>query len=118
MPDVPWLWGLLIVAVAGVVAFAIWKGRGLKISKNDSGLGIEVEKADSPQAGISVGRGIRIENSTVGDVSGVKNSEATPGGSVDVAHNARLENARVGDISGVKGKATPRSPDAAKADNE
>lgn len=118
MPDVPWLWGLLIVAVAGVVAFAIWKGRGIKISKSESGLGIEVEKADAKHSGINVGRGIRIESSTVGDIAGVKNSDSTLGSSIDVARNAKLKDAQVGDIAGVKGKCTPCSPHDESVDNK
>jgi hypothetical protein len=56
-------------------------------------------------AGISVGHGLTITNSRVGDIAGVKVSgegQVVPPGPVDVARDARVQDAEVGDIAGVK----------------
>jgi len=60
----------------------------------------------APQgAGISVGHGLTITNSRVGDIAGVKVSgegQVVPPGPIDVARDARVQDAEVGDIAGVK----------------
>jgi hypothetical protein len=58
-----------------------------------------------PGEGISVGRGLTITNSRVGDIVGVKLSsgkDVTPPGRIDVARDARIQDAEVGDITGLK----------------
>ena len=59
----------------------------------------------APGEGISVGRGLTITNSRVGDIVGVKLSsgkEVTSPGRIDVARDARIQDAEVGDIAGLK----------------
>jgi len=58
-----------------------------------------------PGEGISVGRGLTITKSRVGDIVGVKLSsgeDVTPSGRIDVARGARIQDAEVGDIAGLK----------------
>jgi TIR domain len=61
---------------------------------------------DAPRDGsISVGRGLTITNSRVGDIAGVKVSgpgDVAPPGRIDVAREARIHDAQVGDIAGMK----------------
>jgi TIR domain len=59
----------------------------------------------SPGSGISVGQGLTITNSRIGDIAGVKVSgegQVVAPGPIDVARNARLKDAEVEDIAGVK----------------
>ena len=60
-----------------------------------------------PSEGISVGHGLAITNSRVGDIVGVKMSGGTDvssPGRIDVARDARIQDAEVGDIAGLKTK--------------
>jgi TIR domain len=63
------------------------------------------QEGAAPGEGISVGRGLTITNSRVGDIVGVKLSGgkgvAAPG-LIDVARDARIQDAEVGDIAGLK----------------
>lgn len=55
--------------------------------------------------GISVGEGLIIKNSRVGDIVGVKASgdaAINPPGRIEVARGAHIEDAEVGDVAGVK----------------
>ena len=58
-----------------------------------------------PGAGISVGHGLIITNSRIGDIAGIKMSgeeQVVSPRPIDVARDARVEDAEVGDIAGVK----------------
>ena len=75
-------------------------GEILGTSPADSG-----HREAAPQgAGISVGRGLAITNSRIGDIAGVKMSgveQVVPPEQIDVARDARITDAEVGDIAGV-----------------
>ncbi|WP_429886358.1 hypothetical protein [Geoalkalibacter halelectricus] len=113
MPQEPLIWIILILAAALVIALALWKGRGLRVSKNREGFSIEVEQAgDAGEAEnasgkdgkISVAREARIEESDAGDIAGVKTEDTLPLPTppVEVGTGLRVKKARVGDIVGVK----------------
>jgi len=79
---------------------------GLLLDAVGEAVGMPPLRTPSEQdEGISVGRGLVITGSRVGDIVGVKASEggdiAAPG-RIDVAQGARIENAELGDIAGVK----------------
>ena len=63
------------------------------------------QQGAAPGEGISVGRGLTITNSRVGDIVGVKLSggkDVAPPGRIDVARDGRIQHAEVGDIAGLK----------------
>ncbi len=64
------------------------------------------QREGAPQgAGISVGHGLTVTNSRIGDIAGIKVSgegQVVAPGPIDVARNACLKDAEVGDIAGVK----------------
>ena len=92
---------VLIVCVTIVVLYALWKGRGLVLTKSS----IKVEGAQAPANEIDVGRNAVIEGSQIGDVAGMvvqnaSTSEVAP--KVSVLDGANIKDAKVGDIVGVK----------------
>jgi hypothetical protein len=58
-------------------------------------------------AGVSVGAGLQINNSEVGNVTGVRGP--TPGGNVDVLKGATINNTKTGDITGVESVPRPKT---------
>ena len=91
---------ILIPCLTLVVLYALWKGRGLVISKSS----IEVKGAES-RGSVSVGKGLVIEGSKVGDVAGViaKNAAAPAmPGDIDVLDSARIKDSEVGDVAAIK----------------
>lgn len=117
MPQDSLVWIVLIVAAALVIALAVWKGRGFRLSKGKEGFSVEVERSqgggDKParSSRISVAKGAQIEAARVGDIAGVKTAGRPPptGRAIDVASGSRIKDAEVGDIVGVK--QTERDPD-------
>lgn len=96
-------WYFVIAGLVIVLALAIWKGRGIRIRKGS----ITVDAVrETPATGISVAAGVRIEGSSVGDITGVSISgkAATPAAKVpvDVLRGGTVKDATVGDVTGVK----------------
>ena len=113
MPNDPLIWIILILAVALIVALALWKGRGLRVSKDRDGFSVEVERSSEGNTGgeskgttdgIRVAEGARIKESRVGDIAGVKTLSAAPAvdKDIEVASGVRINKAEVGDIVGDK----------------
>lgn len=68
-------------------------------------LGVDRAGAAAPAGGISVGEGMTIKNSRVGDIVGVKvsgDATITPPGRIEVARGAHIEDTEAGDVAGVK----------------
>lgn len=105
MPDNPIVWIVAIVATAIVVVFALWKGQVVEVELKPPRLRFK-RRGGGEDTGISVASGMTIENSTTGDIAGVKTSAphgpAETGDRVSVAQGARLSGARTGDIVGIK----------------
>ena len=116
MPKDLSFWILLVLVIGGVVALALYLRRGLILRKDKKGFLIQVEKdepAPASESGIQVGKGARIEGSTVGDISGLKVEGSgdvdAHGQSINVFEDGKLKDAKVGDISGVKKSQPPKS---------
>jgi hypothetical protein len=101
---------LIIAAVLAAVLFAIWKGRGLTLSKDKDGIKIAVKEGTMPpppaRQQISVASGAKIEGSTTGDIAGFKvrgGGAAAPAGTdISVLDRGRVKDSAVGDIAAVK----------------
>jgi hypothetical protein len=115
MPDDPTTWIVAIIVVGAVVAFAIWRGNFVEFQAKPFKLRF---KRDAPApgaegSGISVGKGMKITGSKVGDIAGVKTSG--PAGAraprVSVGEGARIEDSEAGDIAGVKSGGGKPRPD-------
>jgi hypothetical protein len=68
-------------------------------------LGMAPRGIHSPESGtaISVGEGLVIKNSRVGDIVGVKGGAPTPStGRIEVGRGGRIEDSETGDIAGIK----------------
>lgn len=113
MPQDPVVWIVLIAAVAVVFALAVWFGRGITVRKDDKGFELTVQESNpqskqnssqqSNNQGVSVGEGLVIKGSKVGDIAGIKGaSQSGENQPVTVAKNAQIEASEVGDIAGVK----------------
>lgn len=96
-------WYLLIACGALILALAIWKGRGITVSK-------DTIKVDAPEApggsGVNVANGVRVKG-RVGNITGVSisGSDGTIQGPqpVNVLHDATVsEDGSVGDVVGVE----------------
>jgi hypothetical protein len=98
---------VLTVAVALVAGVLAWRGYVVRLRRGSSGLEATFDKPrDAPAGAISVGKGMAIEEGSVGDISGIKTQTmgATPAdaGPIDVLEGAKVKDAHLGDISGVK----------------
>lgn len=104
MPDNPIVWIIAILALAVVVIVALWKGQMVEVDLKPPRLRFKRHGENS--GGVTVGSGMTIENSTTGDIAGVK-STGVGGpvggeGTISVAQGARITGATTGDIAGVK----------------
>ncbi len=102
MPDNPWIWLLAIVVVGAVVLFALRRGGNVQAGVGPTSLKFEARK-EPEGTDVSVLDAARIEESAVGDVTGL--AEASPPARqtrVDVAKGAKITGSTVGDISGVR----------------
>jgi hypothetical protein len=106
--DNPIVWIILIIVVGLVVGYALWKGRGLKIRKDKNGISIETEGEKPGMQNISVGKNLKIKNSTVGDIAGkkIEGVDASPDSkeNIDVLNGGTIERSQVGDIIGSENK--------------
>ena len=102
MPDNPLVWIIAILALAVVVIVALWKGQMVEVELKPLRLKFKRHGGDGT-GGVSVGSGLKVENSKLGDIAGVKGAGAAlPEGSVTVAQGARIAGSTTGDIVGVK----------------
>jgi len=112
MPENAYVWIAIVVVVGMVVALAIWKGRGLRLKRDQGAFSVEVDAAsgrlgNSPDSRrIRVGNQIDIADAEVGNIKGVQSdSVGTPDREdVEVATGARITGSRVGDIVGAEHK--------------
>jgi hypothetical protein len=114
MPNDPTTWIVAIVVFSAVVAFAIWRGDFVEFQLRPFKLRFKRHsRASAPEDGeISIGKGITVSRSRVGDIAGIKSSESIPtqGVRLSVGDAAKIEASEVGDIVGVKtGEPTPAS---------
>jgi len=112
LPNDPTVYIILIVVLALVVGFAVWRRYNVVLKRGDTelrleqpsesaGAGTAADRGAAP-AGVSVGQGMSISNSKVGNITGVKAmGRVSPIPSVDVLSGAKAENAEIGDITGV-----------------
>ena len=112
LPNDPTVYIILIVVLALVVGFAVWRRYNVVLKRGDTELRLEqpsesagartaADRGAAP-AGVSVGQGMSISNSKVGNITGVKAmGRVSPIPSVDVLSGAKAENAEIGDITGV-----------------
>ena len=113
MPDNPWIWVLAILIGGAVLIFALRRGGKVEAGVGPTSLKFEARK--EPEATeVSVLDKGRIEDSKVGDVTGVSGgvSGAAPTGPtrVKVAEGAEIRGSTVGDISGVRLDGGKRGP--------
>lgn len=109
--DNPWVWITGIIAIAAVVALALWLNRGLKFKKNQDGVSLELEGdsagTSKPQSKVSVGEGLRV--GSCGEVGNIVGKEGDAGETaVDVLKDAEISG-KAGDITGVSRKGKPES---------
>lgn len=93
-------WWLIIALVGTVVLFAIWKGTGLRLTRDKEGnMSIQVDERKQARDITSVGEGLEVgKGGEVGNVTG----DATGGdGDVEVMKGAKVSG-KVGDITGKK----------------
>ncbi len=103
----PVAWVVLIAFVAAAVVFLVWRRYTVVVRKGDVELRLE-RPPDGGSADITVGKGLKIKGSQVGDITGAK----ITGGdaklpAADVASGAKIENSKVGDIAGVVQESPP-----------
>ncbi|HVM83259.1 MAG TPA: hypothetical protein VMW18_05170 [Candidatus Binatia bacterium] len=108
LPNDPTVYIILIVVLALVVGFAVWRRYNVVLKRGDTELRLEQPSENAgagpgaATAGVSVGQGMTISNSKVGNITGVKAmGRVSPIPSVDVLSGAKAENAEIGDITGV-----------------
>jgi hypothetical protein len=85
-------WYVLIGAGLVVVVLALWKGRGLRVSKGK----IEVDR----ELQVQVAEGIELRDAKVKDVIGVQGPAPVSG--VAVMNNAKISGGEVGNIVGYR----------------
>src|SRR5262245_6974298 len=108
LPNDPVVWTILIVLVAAVLGFAIWRRYSVVVRKGDTELRLERPEDGTSGGGVSVAGGARITNSTVGNGTGAQISGGTTTPSVEVAKGAKISGSKVGDITGVQ-QSPPKS---------
>ena len=101
IPNDPVVWTILIVVVAAVLGFAIFRRYSVVVRKGDSEL--RLERPDEQGSGaVDVLSKATIQDSTVGNITG---AQMAAGGArppkVDVAGGAKISNSKVGDVTGV-----------------
>jgi ABC-type transporter Mla subunit MlaD len=112
MPENAYVWIAIVVVVGIVVALAIWKGRGLRLKRDQGAFSVEVDAESGKPRGspdsrrIRVGNQVEINDAEVGNIKGVQSdSVGTPDREdVEVATGARIRGSRVGDIVGAEHK--------------
>ena len=102
---------IIVVGIIILGCLALWLGRGLKIRKDKNGISLEIDAVkteESSKHNISIGKDLKIEDSTVGDVAGIK-GEAVPDSKqdIDVLNGGKVKNSKLGDIVGVKKQSKP-----------
>jgi hypothetical protein len=105
MPNDPTTWIVAIVVCGAVVAFAIWRGNFVEFQVRPFKLRFKRKPSTAPEDGeISVGKGITVSRSRVGDIAGIKTSKSisTQGVRLSVGDAAKIEASEVGDIVGAK----------------
>jgi hypothetical protein len=100
IPNDPLVWTILIVLVAAVLGFAIWRRYSVVVRKGDTELRLE-RPDEGSGGGISVADQAKITNSQVGNITGAQISGGGAAPSVNVASGARITGSKVGDITGV-----------------
>ena len=115
MPEDPTIWIVLFSVCGLVIILALWLGRGLKLSKNKNGISIEVKENTIPkssEADISVGRNLEIEESEVGDVTGVIQKDgfvqAESQQTIEVLKGGKLKKAKLGNLTGIRQEEKPQ----------
>jgi hypothetical protein len=102
MPDNPWIWVLALVIAAAVLFVALRRGGKVEAGVGSTKLKFEARK-EPGTTGVSVLDQGTIENSTVGDVTGVAGGAEAAGESrVEVAKGATITGSTVGDLTGVR----------------
>jgi hypothetical protein len=113
IPSNPTVWIVLIVAVAVVVLYAMWKGRGFNVVKKKGSWQATLKEPERP-SDVSVASGLEVgAQGNVGNITGVESAGSSQPelGKVEVANNAKVAG-KTGNITGVsiKGSSTSGSP--------
>lgn len=112
MPSDPWIWIVALVVLGGIVALALWKGKGANVAFGKDGVSLTTP-GDEARDKARVAEGLEVRG-TVGNVTGLV-KENVPGGGrpidVDVMNQGVVhKGAQVGDITGARiGGAPPAS---------
>ena len=101
IPNDPVVWTILIVLVAAVLGFAIWRRYSVVVRKGDTELRLERPTEGGSGGGINVANKATIANSEVGNITGAQISGGAAAPSVEVAKGAKITGSKVGDITGV-----------------
>lgn len=94
-----WQWILIAVLVAIVVVFALSRGYNVKLKRGDVEAHFE-KSTDGSGPGVSVGKGMKVKGSRIGNVSGIRGG-AEAKGRVDVLDGASIKDSEMGDVTGV-----------------
>ncbi len=102
------LWGIGIIVLALAVFYALHKGYNVKLKRKNMEAIFQKNGSEPTHSDISVGKGMKIQGSKTGDISGIKTkiSGKAPtdalDSSVNVLENADIDDSEIGDISGIK----------------
>ena len=102
------LWGIGFIILALVVLYALRKGYNVKLKRKDMEASFQKNDKEPTHSHISIGMGMKIQGSKIGDISGIKTKTsggsptATSDSSVDVLKNSDIDDSELGDISGIK----------------
>jgi hypothetical protein len=108
MPNEPIVWVTLLIGLALIMGLALWLGRGLEISLKDGKPVIKTKESQSKgDLTVKVAEEMKIKDSTIGNVKGVKNKgfdvvSESKQKEVGVANRVEIKNSTVGDIIGVE----------------
>ena len=97
LPTNVWFWIVLVVAVAGLIGLAVFKGRGL-VLRYGSGEA-RVDAADT-RSTTTVAKRLEAENAEFGNVIGTRGAAPGAGRDVDVLSDAKFKRVKTGDIIG------------------
>lgn len=109
---------IVLVIVIGIVilgSFALWLGRGLRISKDKDGITLETEATQPQKTGeedISVGKNLEIEGAATGDVAGIKGNNLELSlddkKKISVLEGGKIKDSNIGDIVGIKAESSDK----------
>ena len=112
MPGDASVWITAIVAIAAVVALALWLGRGLVFKKSSDKVSLEIKSNSADAASerkkkVSVATGVKVgEDGSVGNVTGVS------GGSGNADVEVLTDGEILGDVGDVTGVSSPRKTES------